>query len=818
SSSSRIAYVVVQSNFTYSKPYEIIQAPSYGLKNISTDVGWDITTNTLKAYSKGRTYFFTFETETAVPEDVTLAVDCDPTGSSGLTASAITNTSGNNYSFTITVPDSDDTDKEVTGDIDITANGITIGSFTVKRAYKPSFISVNEEIWGGVKNRPELKKATYRASEWDLKDFTSSNGNITVTKTSGQEIEIAYAETLTYDAEAQTTTITMNLNGGNKVEYNTVQRPAVFTITAADLAKLKNVAKEATNVGVTVTAQAGTSGTQWHVASTSATWLTTSPAVGGTETNASGSTLTVKFAANTTGDRTGSFVLESLNTTSPAYEVSQNGAFSATVSGVLYNGGNSAVFADGMLKAFSTACDYTFSITTNNAVAGDKLSLVSKTSGSAINIKSHPSGSALATTHSFVISVPASTLATEPESVFDIMADGNRIGGFTVKQAKKPSISVSTTAVIGGSDPVGGSFTASEWDVKSSGYVVSDNANMAVTLPSDNNGTFTVGMASSMNQSFAYRSATITLVGVTGNMATCSISQDKVLFTFAPTSVSVVAAGGSSQFTVTSSNAGTTTFPDMTAKSSQTWCTLSVSGNKVTIKVEENITENDRTANIYVTYKNCQSQAFTVTQESAYDPLATVTIGGIQWTRYNLANPAQASGGATFATRLPSQCSGNRADSHGKVYQWNRNVAWRFSDSSVSDATPSGSWATTIPNGTAWSTSPCPSGYRLPMNTEYSTLLSSCEVTPMGDTWDKDNCGYVTLTDKSNSNSTLEFVTQGYGYYSNGSLSYAGARGYYWAYDQYSSSNGYYMAITSSRVSVNNSDKRNGFSVRCIHQ
>ncbi len=84
-------------------------------------------------------------------------------------------------------------------------------------------MSVNEEVWGGVKDRPELKTATYRASEWDIKDFASSNADIAVTKTSEQEIEIGYAETLTHDAQAQTATITMNLNGGNKVTYSTVQ-------------------------------------------------------------------------------------------------------------------------------------------------------------------------------------------------------------------------------------------------------------------------------------------------------------------------------------------------------------------------------------------------------------------------------------------------------------------------------------------------------------------------------------------------------------------------------------------------------------------
>ncbi|MDE7356119.1 MAG: hypothetical protein K2N21_05040, partial [Rikenellaceae bacterium] len=78
----------------------------------------------------------------------------------------------------------------------------------------------------------------------------------------------------------------------------------------------------------------------------------------------------------------------------------------------------------------------------------------------------------------------------------------------------------------------------------------------------------------------------------------------------------------------------------------------------------------------------------------------------------------QASGGATFATKLPSECSGTRADSHGKFYQWGINVAWNTTGSSAAGATPSGSWNTsTYP--TNWNTHPCPDGYRLPTNTEY---------------------------------------------------------------------------------------------------
>ncbi len=807
--SSRIALVYVQANFTISKPYEIIQAPSYGLKDIEADAGWNSSDATLRAYSKGRAYNFTFATETAVPEGITLAADC---GTGDLTAGEITKLTGNRYGFTLTVPDSEEAD-ETTETVNITADGAAIGGFTVKRACKPAFVDVTDEVWGGVKDRPALRKATYRASEWDLKDFTSSNAAITATKISSEEIEVAYAETLLYSATAQSATITMNLNGGNTVSYDTRQAPVAFTISDTDLAKLKNVPKEAGNIEVTVTTQAGSAGVPWHVASVSDSWLTTAPAAGGPETNASGSALTVILAANTTGDRTGGFVLESYNTTSPTYEVSQNGAFSVTVGSVLYNG-KSAIFESGILKAFSTGYDYTFNITVNNAVAGDKLSVVSRTTGSTVTIKTQPSGTALATSHSFVITVPTSTLTTEPESVFDIMADGNRIGGFTVKQAKKPSISVSTATVIGGSEAIGGTFTASVWELQSSGYVTSNNTNMAIGSPSTS-GTFTVGMASSMDQSFTNRSATITLVGVTGSLATCTIAQNKVLYAFSPTNVTLIAAGESSEVTVTSSNAGTIS-SGMTVTSSQTWCQVVVSGNKLTVSASSNESTDKRSATVYVTYKNCQSQTFTVSQEAKiYVP--TVTINGVQWTIYNLANPKQASGGATFATALPSALSGTRTNSHGKFYQWNRNVAWSTSGTSASGSTPSGSWQTALPTGSTWTDTPCPDGFRLPTNTEFRNLINACSKS-YSSTWNATTYGYLTLTDNTNSNNKLEFPAVGRrDNDSSGKLSYNGVYGYYWTSDQSDASNAYRMIFNGNSVQADSpSEKQRGYSIRCV--
>ncbi len=392
------------------------------------------------------------------------------------------------------------------------------------------------------------------------------------------------------------------------------------------------------------------------------------------------------------------------------------------------------------------------------------------------------------------------------------MADGNRIGGFTVKQAKKPSISVSTTTTIGGiSTPVSGSFVASTWDIKSTNYVTSSDATLSIANPSTA-GTFSVNMKPSFLNSDANLSATITLVGVNGNLANCSIAQNKVAYAFNPTAgvafkYNETATGKT--VTVTSSNAGTIS-SGMTAKSSdETWCTVTASGNVVTAKVTKNTGNTSRTATVYVTYRNSRSQTFEVVQDS--DP-ATVTIGGVQWALYNVDQPG------TVVASLPSALTDNRADSHGKFYQWNRNVSWNTTGSSASGANPSGTWQTTNPSGTSWTTTPCPSGFVVPTLTQWQNLISACNATYMSGTWSSTNYGYLTLTDKTNSANKLEFPAVGYRGYTDGSLGNPGTGGGYWSSTQYDSSNACRMSFLSSSMNMGYNYKTNGFSVRCVRQ
>ena len=156
-----------------------------------------------------------------------------------------------------------------------------------------------------------------------------------------------------------------------------------------------------------------------------------------------------------------------------------------------------------------------------------------------------------------------------------------------------------------------------------------------------------------------------------------------------------------------------------------------------------------------------------------------------------LANPKQASGGATFATKLPSQCSGTRTESHGKFYQWGINVAWNTTGSSAAGATPSGSWNTsTYPSN--WNDHPCPDGYRLPTDTEFRTLINSSTVS-RGGGWSSSDYGYIKFTSGSNS---VEFPAVGWRR-SSGTLNSAGALGGYWSSVASSSYNAYSLYFTS---------------------
>ena len=239
----------------------------------------------------------------------------------------------------------------------------------------------------------------------------------------------------------------------------------------------------------------------------------------------------------------------------------------------------------------------------------------------------------------------------------------------------------------------------------------------------------------------------------------------------------------------------------MTATSSHSWCAATVSGNKVTVKVSANQTTSTRSATVYVTYRNSRSQTVTVSQKAS--PVSTVNIGGVEWAKYNVNTPG------TVVASLPSALTGNRADSHGRFYQWNRKVAWATTGSIRN-------WNTSVPSGNTWETAnnPCPSGFVVPTKAQFDNLINECSKSYNGG-WNSSNYGYVTLT---NGTSNLEFVAVGMRQHSDGSLFYNGVTGDYWSSTQDGSEGSYRMNFGKNSIGMGSSQRQVGFSVRCVRK
>ncbi len=71
---------------------------------------------------------------------------------------------------------------------------------------------------------------------------------------------------------------------------------------------------------------------------------------------------------------------------------------------------------------------------------------------------------------------------------------------------------------------------------------------------------------------------------------------------------------------------------------------------------------------------------------------------------------------------------------------------------------------------------PCPAGWRIPTNTEITTLLDPTNVSKA---WDGTKKGY-TFTDIANPANSVFFPAAGFRRFDNGTVLYAGGRGYYW--------------------------------------
>jgi hypothetical protein len=163
--------------------------------------------------------------------------------------------------------------------------------------------------------------------------------------------------------------------------------------------------------------------------------------------------------------------------------------------------------------------------------------------------------------------------------------------------------------------------------------------------------------------------------------------------------------------------------------------------------------------------------------------------------------------------------SSTDADSYGDLYQWGRDSDGHESRDSNTTATTATSaaavddkfitagdgtnynWTDFIGEDTLWQAGlndPCPTGYRIPTETELETervLFSS--------------------NNAAAAFSALKLPLAGYRYNSNGSLNLVGSLVNYWS-STVSSSFARYLGFSSSNASMSNSHRAYGFSVRCI--
>jgi len=171
-----------------------------------------------------------------------------------------------------------------------------------------------------------------------------------------------------------------------------------------------------------------------------------------------------------------------------------------------------------------------------------------------------------------------------------------------------------------------------------------------------------------------------------------------------------------------------------------------------------------------------------------------VEIDGVVWALYNVNDPG------AFASK---------PEDAGMLYQWNRPVGWSSSNP-LENNTGGTVWNSSIPTGDTWTpeNNVCPTGWRLPTQSELQSLLNS------GSFW-----GALNGVDGRFFGSGEErvfFPATGYRAHRDGTLSYAGSEGDYWSSTDIGAENAYTLSFDSNYVGMNYNFRSFGFSVRCV--
>jgi uncharacterized protein (TIGR02145 family) len=200
-------------------------------------------------------------------------------------------------------------------------------------------------------------------------------------------------------------------------------------------------------------------------------------------------------------------------------------------------------------------------------------------------------------------------------------------------------------------------------------------------------------------------------------------------------------------------------------------------------------------------------------------PAGTVHCGGVATIVNNVTSPT----GKIWmdrnlgASRVAQ--SSTDANAYGDLYQWGRRADGHQCRNSTTTSTLSSTdqpgnssfIITTIPNdwrspqndnlwqGVNGVNNPCPSGYRIPTETELNAeRLSFSSQNSVG--------AFASL---------LKFTVPGNRAYNSGGIALAGNSGYYWS-SSVNTTNSRYLNINSSASSMNLYQRAGGFSVRCI--